>query len=465
MSQQRVIKRYVGKHACESCRKSKTRCIVDTLEQHKKCRKCLEHATLCEWKEISQTRNRRRTDTRVAMLEEQLRSITAKLQDLDSKSDGIRSESAVPPSEWQGNHDQQQSRPETSVPSVTTTSPFELPEAHPHIYHIDTTETSPRHGAELNVALPMYRLSEKKRAELLITFASKLHPLYPVTGLAAGTLAELGQQRPYTLNSMIVAACILDEPTLFKDMHDATIHIMAHLVVVSGEKSLDLVQALLVAAAWADSPDDMAHLNIFQWTHLAYSMAVELGLVGRSSKPSRKQGLAQSAQGASDGKTEKLWTLLALCLSCSRFVRCQNDAISRLNSFRVDISFRRQSIVSLDRLVGDALPLFELHAASADDHRLVAWLRLQLIAEEVENMKQELEMRHPPNVPLLKELEYSSLDERLQEWESVYGSTVMNGELLSKIVRKVRKLTHDSQPRNRARLLPEQASRISSTFR
>ena len=322
MSEQKVNKRYIGKHACENCRKSKTRCLVDTLEQHGKCRKCLEHGTPCEWKEISQTRTRRRTDARVAVLEDQLRSLTAKLEDIASKSvTSHRSEVATPVSAWYTDGGSSKPlHPGHATHSANTTSPFDLPQTYMHTYEVDATVTVPQSHPQPNKTLPMYRFGENERAKLLSTFASKLHPLYPVTGLARGTLSYLEDHRPYTLNSMIVAACILDEPKTFKDLHDINVRTLAQLVVVSGEKSLDLVQALLITAAWTDSPDNMAHLNIFQWTHMAYSMAVELGLIGKSSQRGRKQDLVQMAQAASNGKTERLWTLLALCLSCSRCV-------------------------------------------------------------------------------------------------------------------------------------------------
>lgn len=324
MSQLKANKRYIGKHACESCRKSKIRCMVDTLEEHGKCRKCLQHATPCEWKEISQTRTRRRTDARVAVLEDQLRSLTTKLQGIDSKSvTSSRSEDAAPISTWRSNGGSNQYLPPANVANpVTAAGPFDLPQTSMQTYEVDGTGAIPQYSGCLNITLPMYGFQESRRAELLNTFVSKLHPLYPVTGLAGATLSHLREHRPYTLNSMIVAACILDEPIAFKDLHNTTVCNLAQVVVVSGEKSIDLVQALLITAAWTDSPDNMAHLNIFQLTHLAYSMAVELGLVRKSSRRAKEQDRLQMTHAAASGKTERLWTILALCLSCSRYVSC-----------------------------------------------------------------------------------------------------------------------------------------------
>ena len=131
----------------------------------------------------------------------------------------------------------------------------------------------------------------------------------------------------------------------------------------------------------------------------------------------------------------------------------------------MDISFRRQSIVSLDRLVSDALAIFEPHVASADDHRLVAWLRLQLVAEDIENVKQKLELGNSSTVLALSEANFSSLDEKIQEWDRNYGRVAKNRELFRNIIQGLPNLTPPSQLEDRVRLLQKQATRTSYALR
>jgi hypothetical protein len=310
MLNQTVQKRSVGKHACESCRKSKTRCLVDTLEQHDKCRKCLRLAIPCEWKAISQTRVRRRTDARVAVLEDQLRSLTAKFETLDAKSLTDGASDLGGPNSGRGSEagaEQNQNSAFTGQHGATALSePLQALQKEP------VSESSRQRKG--NMTLPMYNFDGQRRAELLFTFTTKLLPLYPVMRLALRSLPELEERRPYALNAMIIAACILDKPTNFRDLHEASLSNLVHAAVVSGQKSLDIIQALLITATWTDGPDDLSKLNIFQWTHLAYCMALELNLVGKSIEQNENEIPAVPFRG----RYERLHTLLALGLCCSR---------------------------------------------------------------------------------------------------------------------------------------------------
>lgn len=79
-----------------------------------------------------------------------------------------------------------------------------------------------------------------------------------------------------------------------------------------------------------------------------------------------------------------------------------------------------------------ALQTFEEHATSPNDKRLIAWVRLQLIAEDVEKMKTNVESRTDSlftDKDMVKN-DLSLFDDRLAEWEAGTSPALLSGMLL-----------------------------------
>jgi hypothetical protein len=53
---------------------------------------------------------------------------------------------------------------------------------------------------------------------------------------------------------------------------------IADRVVVKGEKSLELIQALLVSTIWYLPPDNLEELKFYQLIHMAVVLAMDIGL-------------------------------------------------------------------------------------------------------------------------------------------------------------------------------------------
>lgn len=107
---------------------------------------------------------------------------------------------------------------------------------------------------------------------------------------------------------MITAASMSEHGALFKQLHDELTKRLAMKVIVGGERSLELVQALLVMEVWYCFPDDLDEgVNFYQWIHIAATMALQLGL-----------GSCSWAQGEDlERAMEEARILLAVYASCS----------------------------------------------------------------------------------------------------------------------------------------------------
>jgi hypothetical protein len=161
--------------------------------------------------------------------------------------------------------------------------------------------------------------TEEAKSRLLQTFVEKMLPQYPVISMPQGVpLQELETARPFTMQAVIASACCVSEPQSFKAMHDRSVVMLSDAVVVQGRKNLDLLQALLVTATWACPPDNLSNLNVYQWSHMACTMAMELGLGGRSSRHAQVQDVQELASNASEALMERFRTMFGVYLTCSR---------------------------------------------------------------------------------------------------------------------------------------------------
>lgn len=78
-----------------------------------------------------------------------------------------------------------------------------------------------------------------------------------------------------------------------------------------------------------------------------------------------------------------------------------------------------------------ALETFAEHATTTNDKRLIAWVKLQLIAEDIERMKTNIESQ-TESIFTDKEAvknDLSMFSNRLSDWERMTKEPVLNGML------------------------------------
>jgi non-ribosomal peptide synthetase component F len=75
---------------------------------------------------------------------------------------------------------------------------------------------------------------------------------------------------------MLTAASISAQPDISARMFRETAQFLAEKIVVAGEKSLDLIQALLVVSTWHLPPSTFGELKFSQYAHMAATMVIDL---------------------------------------------------------------------------------------------------------------------------------------------------------------------------------------------
>jgi hypothetical protein len=133
------------------------------------------------------------------------------------------------------------------------------------------------------------RIPLSKQQELLRFFMQSAGSAWPVIRLPI-ELDHIREKSPALLLSVMAYSVTHAAQGTELDVHDElvreTVHILGDEVIGKGQRSLELVQALLVAAFWNKSTRKGQQGSPYQIIQLAADMAIDLGIGGYSLQPS-----------------------------------------------------------------------------------------------------------------------------------------------------------------------------------
>ncbi|KAK4232201.1 hypothetical protein QBC38DRAFT_463392 [Podospora fimiseda] len=114
--------------------------------------------------------------------------------------------------------------------------------------------------------------------ELFLRYTTQMCQHLPGVVFPSGyTVDELRATKPILFLS-IMAAASSEMPGLQKFLTKELMQVFAEKIIVDGQKSLELVQALQVAVIWYWPPERFEELKFYQLVHVAAVMAIEIGL-------------------------------------------------------------------------------------------------------------------------------------------------------------------------------------------
>ena len=129
--------------------------------------------------------------------------------------------------------------------------------------------------------------------ELFNTYVNSLSPHYPAVVFPEGFAAEeLRRTKPTLFLAVIAAASGKSDPSLYSILNSEVLLSFAYRMVMRSEKSLELVQAILVTVIWYHHPGRFAQLKFYEYIHMAATMAMDIGL-GTNPKTSRRRREAE----------------------------------------------------------------------------------------------------------------------------------------------------------------------------
>ncbi|EUC34697.1 hypothetical protein COCCADRAFT_92883 [Bipolaris zeicola 26-R-13] len=238
-------KRY---RACEECHRLKIKCDVSTSPQPGICERCHRNNLECVPAAPRLQRDR------ISELEAQIQELQNALQ--------------------RQSHQNISTPPSCSPGSLSTLSrsPASLPESH--------------HDAILSfldARIPLY-----KQQQLLHHYAVQAETAWPAIRLTTN-LEFHRAKSPVLLVAALVFTITQEAQGVDADLHDELVQeamrILGDEVIARGQRSLELVQALLLPAFYTKSTRNGQQGSCYQILQLATDMAIDLGIAGGSLQP------------------------------------------------------------------------------------------------------------------------------------------------------------------------------------
>ena len=250
-------------------------------------------------------------------------------------------------------------------------------------------------------------------------YVHEMAPVLPFVVFPQGTRGEdVRRTKPILFLAILSAACNTIRPDIHSVLVNEIMRTYADRVVLRGEKTMELVQALLISTTWYAPPDKYEELNFNQLIHMAAVLAIDLGMGKRMKTPNMGmyKEYAQkvpfpTSLNPEAPETRRTW------LGC--YFMCANASMS----------LRRPLLIRWTGYMDDSLQLLESSPEALDsDKWLVSLVRGQHIAEEVgfqfsmDDPTVEVSITEPKTQYHLK-----AFERQLTEWRSRTPKKLQNG--------------------------------------
>ncbi|KAK4506484.1 hypothetical protein PRZ48_000216 [Zasmidium cellare] len=388
--------------ACAACRGQKVRCIPDDSNPDI-CQRCARSGRTCVFTPLMKRKQRKRTDTRVAELEREMRAMRAALQVKGEAARGSKS-----PKEGQQGP-QRTSEPQglwykDMKPDGVATGPAgnwefggeersamaRVQRAGPQLWP-SGFKNGPLQDVKDVVDSGMISMATARH--LFESYRTDVFPHYPMVAIPNDISAEqMRATKPALFLAIIAASAGKENSELSAALDKEVLQAYATRSLVQSEKSLELVQALLVSAVWYHPPSKFGQLKYYEYIHMAATMAMDIGIgtrptQHRSGRFAKRESRPRTIHPAEDvnnpdlsmtprsrdsspdtASIEARRTFLAVYIICVGV----SMSLRRPNTLRCS-SYIRESVEYIERSP-NAIPT---------DRTLVAWTRLIMIAEEI----------------------------------------------------------------------------------
>ena len=313
--------------ACEACRQLKVRCEQDENQtsDNQPCKRCAKAGRPCVVTMPTRKRQKK-TDSRVAELERKIDTLTANLQ--SSQAHGAMVEpqgdtSRLPPL-------LPEPRPQQvpSVSNITGSPTYQAGSKRQHGGEVKGPTVSPLHADIHSTKPPVYSnpqpsgpppkprpsvsgnpggsrpgsldiidrgsVSFETASKAFHRYVSEMAPLLPMVVFLPGTMMQdIRHTKPTLFHAIVAAAVGPFEPYLQVDLFNDLYKVLGERILGKGEKSFELLQAVLVAYIWYDPPDRLEELKFYQLSHVSVVLAMEMGLCRRTRKNAKQSSLAK----------------------------------------------------------------------------------------------------------------------------------------------------------------------------
>lgn len=351
------------------------RCLQDVSLSSVKCQRCAKSNRECVFTEPTKTRRRKRTDTRVAELEKEVKAMSTALRqgsgfhvqrdadddieymnvtehdkEADKSNELLATGEPVMPLNGEkaqlqrGSSAVAESRETNDMTEFSQSRVFgvrsnasenTLVSSDTQTSHVNVKTDDLMQSAKPFDVIDRGLLSMHEASQLYARFTNDFVQFFPIVILPQGYHAvDIRRTKPTLFLAVIAAASGGSDAELNVSLNKEILQVYAEQIVIKGEKSLELIQSMLITIAWYCPPDNFEELKFYQYIHMAATMALDLGIGKKTinalsyshplafgspgSEPSREERSRMNSPPVDSGLLDTRRTILSCYLNCSR---------------------------------------------------------------------------------------------------------------------------------------------------
>ncbi|KAM0332078.1 hypothetical protein ACHAQA_002348 [Verticillium albo-atrum] len=271
--------------ACEACRGLKVRCVPDAADPDGPCARCRKARRGCVVT-VPTRKRAKKTDSRVAELEKKIDALTASLHARTGDIGDDATAAAAARREVAAVEAERLYTPRAERGAGVKRKLGDRDGEREREREQETRPPPPiRMDSSYDDVVDRGILSMDKAAELFARYNDKMVGHLPAVVFPAGmTVDTLRSTKPVLFLAMLAAASS-ETSALQRQLVREVMQIFAEKIIITGEKSLELVQALQITVIWYWPPEHFEELKFYQLVHIASVMALDIGLGRKSAMP------------------------------------------------------------------------------------------------------------------------------------------------------------------------------------
>ena len=293
---QKPGKRKKRSRACQSCRTMKIRC--NPVEGQEACLACSKVNRECVMPGPS--RKRQKTVHKVAELEKKINALTQSLL--------AKTQTEPTPQQSPAITDASRSAKETNKgsPDVRSTFPLFPKQDDQWVPPAIKPIISSNYEDIIDRGIVSFAIADR----IFEKFVTDMNPLCPLVSFPPGTTAEsIRRSRPMLFTAILAAGCVSLVPEIQADISVELAHQFSHRIFYLFERSLDLMQALLIQTTWIGKHRDAKDMGFNMYIHSAIVMAHDMGLTKRMKVPLTKDPVEEA-------ELRRTWLACYWCGTC-----------------------------------------------------------------------------------------------------------------------------------------------------
>lgn len=267
--------------ACEACRQLKVRCEPDAGHPTGSCRRCAKAGRNCVVT-VPTRKRQKKTDSRVAELEKKIDALSASFQGQGQGPGPVEERSGQGQQygrRWLGGMNggaglagskrrlSGELKEDRSEGVDLRRHSLWKPERHTEAYDVID-----RGSVDVDTANAAFE-----------RYVNDMAPQIPIVVFPPGTkMEDVRRSKPVLLHAIVAIAIGPFQPSAQAGLVHDFYKVIAERTVVNGEKSLELVQAVMVSWIWYMPPDHFEELKFYHLIHMAVVMGMDIGMNRRT---------------------------------------------------------------------------------------------------------------------------------------------------------------------------------------